>query len=301
MTAPDVLTDELVVPYADAGGGGEGRIVARVTRPAAGRVGAVLLLWPALGVSASYYAPLADELARRGVATVAADLRGQGASRPRCGRGTRHGYQDFAAHDWPKLVRSVRELFPRGTPVHLLGHSIGGQVSLLYVARPEADVDGLVLVASGTVHHRSFPGARRFGVLFGTQLAALVSRVLGYYPGHRLGFGGRQAGRVMRDWARIGRTGRFEPTGADLDYEAAFAKVRLPVLAVSVAGDALAPPSAVDALCGRLAGCAVTRVHHTPASASHHGHTRWARDAEGVARHLIAWLNQLSAPPGAVR
>ncbi|MEV5973474.1 alpha/beta fold hydrolase [Streptomyces sp. NPDC051921] len=297
MTERRTLTDELVVPYPD-GSGGEGRIVARVTRPETGPTQAVVLLWPALGVSASYYAPLGEELARQGYATVAVDLRGQGRSRPRCGRGTRHGYQEFAAQDWPRLVRTVRALFAPGTPVHLLGHSIGGQVSLLYVARPEADVDGLILVASGTVHHRSFPGARRVGVLLGTQLAALLSVVLGYYPGHRLGFGGRQAGGVMRDWARIGRTGRFEPTGADMDYEGAFAKVRLPVLAVSVAGDTLAPPTAVDALCDRLTGCTVERVHHTPATPSLRGHTRWARDARAVAQHLTAWLRQVSAYPG---
>ncbi|MFF3085160.1 alpha/beta fold hydrolase [Streptomyces nojiriensis] len=293
MTERRTTTDELVVPYPD-GSGGQGRIVAQVTRPETGPVPAVVLLWPALGVSASYYAPLAEELARQGYATVATDLRGQGRSRPRCGRGTRHGYQDFAAQDWPRLVRAARELFAPDTPVHLLGHSIGGQVSLLYVARPEADVDGLMLVASGTVHHRRFPGLRRAGVLLGTQLAAFLSVVLGYYPGHRLGFGGRQSGAVMRDWARIGRTGRFEPAGADMDYEAAFAKVRLPVLAVSVAADTLAPPTAVDALCDRLGDCAVERVHHTPADPSLRGHTRWARDATGMAPHLTTWLRQVS-------
>ncbi|MER8043639.1 alpha/beta fold hydrolase [Streptomyces sp. NPDC094032] len=293
MTERAVVTDELVVPYPD-GAGGEGRLVARVTRAETGPVRAVVLICPALGVSASYYAPLGEELARQGYATVAADPRGQGRSRPRCGRGTRHGYQDLAAVDWPRLVVRVREHFAPGTPVHLLGHSIGGQVSLLYVARPEADVDGLILIASGTVHHRRFPGARGVAVLLGTQFAALVSMTLGYYPGHRLGFGGRQAAGVMRDWARIGRTGRFEPTGADMPYEKAFTKVRLPVLAISVTGDTLAPPQAVDALCDRLTNSPVDRIHHTPQDPSHHGHTRWARDTRGVTGHVTRWLHRMS-------
>ncbi|MFJ9801011.1 alpha/beta hydrolase family protein [Streptomyces wuyuanensis] len=264
------------------------RLVGRVTEPA-GEPLAVVLLWPALGVTASYYDPFCSELAERGIAVVAADLRGQGASRPRAGRSSRDGYQDLAALDWPAMVAAVRERFP-SVPLHLLGHSIGGQASVLYAAREPKGVDGLLFVAAGSVDHRGFPGIHGMRILLSTQLVALIGTVWGYFPGHRLGFGGRQPARRMRDWARICRTGRFRPSGADVDYEALLPQVRLPVLAISVEGDDLAPVTAVDRLCAKLPGASVDRWHYAPAEGPAPGHIRWARSGADLAARIHTWI-----------
>lgn len=263
------------------------RLAGRVSEPAGAPL-AVVLLWPALGVTASYYDPFCAELAGQGIAVVAADLRGQGASLPRAGRASRDGYQDLAAVDWPAMVAAVRDRFP-GLPLYLLGHSIGGQASVLYAAREPKGVDGLVFVAAGAVDHRGFPGLRGVRILLSTQLVALIGTVWGYFPGHRLGFGGRQPARRMRDWARMCRTGLLRPSGADVDYEALLPGVRLPVLAVSVAGDDLAPPTAVDRLCAKLPGARVERRHHAPAGQRPPGHTRWARSGAEIAEQIRAW------------
>ncbi|MFF0777718.1 alpha/beta fold hydrolase [Streptomyces sp. NPDC003720] len=252
---------------------------------------AVVLLWPALAVTASYYAPFAGELAARGIAVVVADLRGQGHSRPRAGRATRYGYHELAVRDWPVVVGAVRERFGGEVPLFLLGHSFGGQVSALYAAREPKGVDGLVTVAAGSVDHRGFSGAARLRVLAGTQFISVISALWGYWPGHRLGFGGRQPARLMRDWARISRTGRFRPSGADFDYEAAFGGVTLPVLAVSVAGDRLAPPSAVDRLCAKLSSAEVERWHYQPPAGDRSDHVRWARSGADIAARISDWVH----------
>ncbi|WP_051782171.1 MULTISPECIES: alpha/beta fold hydrolase [unclassified Streptomyces] len=289
-TAP--APDRWEVPLPPFRDDGPQRLVAQVTEPA-GTPRAVVLIWPAMAVTASYYAPFCAELAELGIASVTVDLRGQGESRPRPDRTSRYGYDELAARDWPQSVAAVRERFGADTPLYLLGHSIGGQVSALYSAREPKGVDGMVFVAAGSVDHRGFPGAGALRVLASTQLAASIARLWGYFPGHRLGFGGRQPARLIRDWARIARTGRFEPARADFDYTDALASVRLPVLAVSVAGDTLAPPTAVDRLCAALPSCTVQRWHYRPESGIRVDHVRWARHGGPVAARIRAWTDEL--------
>ncbi|KDN87062.1 alpha/beta fold hydrolase [Kitasatospora cheerisanensis] len=264
-------------------------LAAAVTAPD-GEPAAVLVLWPALGVPAGYYAPFCAELAARGVAVVAVDLRGQGESGPRPSRRSTHGYHVLASRDFPAVTAAVRERFGTGVPLFLLGHSIGGQAAVLAAAREPKAVDGLVLVASGSVDFRGFPGVGRWRVLASSQALALIATLWGYWPGHRLGFGGRQPARLMRDWARLGRTGRFAPAGADLDYEQALAALELPVLAVSLPGDRLAPPGAVDRLVAKLPAASVDRHHHTPADGESADHVRWARSGGGIAELIAGWL-----------
>ncbi|QKW08647.1 alpha/beta fold hydrolase [Streptomyces sp. NA04227] len=259
---------------------------------------AVIVLTPAMGVPATYYARFGAQLARHGLAVVVNELRGQGASRPRSGRRTRHGYQQLVAHDVPALVAATRAHFGPELPLYLLGHSLGGQISLLYAARAhaKAPVNGLVLVASGTAHFRAFPKVQRAGVLAFSQIAAAFSQLWGYWPGHRLGFGGRQPAPLMRDWARLARTGRFRPDGADVDYEALLRETRLPVLAVSVSGDTqYSPRSAVDGLVGKLPEGVATRLHWRPSDGSRPGHLRWPRAAAELADRIAEWTADLRA------
>ncbi|SEE25205.1 Predicted alpha/beta hydrolase [Streptomyces sp. 2231.1] len=253
---------------------------------------AVVVICPALGVNASYYGPFRAHLARRGIATVAVDLRGQGDSRPRAGRHTRHGYHELATRDWPAVIRATRDRFHPDVPLFLLGHSIGGQVSVLHAAHDPKSADGVILVAAGSVDHRGFSGSARLRVLAATHFIAAVASLWGYWPGHRLGFGGRQSALLMRDWARICRTGRFAPAGADFDYEAAMPGATLPVLAVSVEGDRLAPRRAVDRLCAKLPSATIDRWHFSPEDGARLDHVRWARDGEGIAERISEWLGR---------
>ncbi|MFB7868151.1 alpha/beta fold hydrolase [Streptomyces sp. NPDC056069] len=277
-----------------------GHLASTVTLPL-GDPDAVVLVCPALGVRADYYTPFCQLIADMGVAVVVADLRGQGDSVPQAGRSTRHGYHVLASRDWPSLVAWTRERFGHEVPLFLLGHSIGGQISLHYSALAKNEVDGLVLVASGSVDYRVFNGLARLKVLLGTQFVAGVATLLGYWPGHLLGFAGRQPARLMRDWARIARSGRFCPEGSDVDYEGLLETSRgLPTLAISLAGDSLAPPAAVDRLCSKQSNSRVERWHYEPREGTKADHVRWVRDGAEIASYIRSWMdgNGASARPG---
>jgi len=248
----------------------------------------MVIIWPAMGTPARYYRPLATALGGHGVSVTVADLRGTGASTPRPSRATRYGYVELAA-DVGAVIDAVKDRRD-GRRLMLLGHSLGGQVCLLHLALSGAaatSVDSLALVAVGLPWYRSYPGARRLGVLGFTQTIAAVSATLGVWPGW--GFGGRQAAGVMRDWGFTARHGRFPMTDAEADLR----EIRTPVLGISVDGDRFTPAPTLDHLCAKLTAAPVERVHVTTAEAGTPlDHFAWVRAAEPVASRIAAFLGK---------
>ncbi|WP_051865015.1 alpha/beta fold hydrolase [Streptomyces griseus] len=248
----------------------------------------LVVVWPALGVRALFYRRFATTLTAQGLGVAVVDLRGQGDSRPRPDASARYGYHELATVDFPAVFAALRERAP-GSPVFLLGHSLGGQIGLMYAARNPAALDGVLLVAAGTPHFRTYPGLTGLIPLLGTGIVAGVAALRGYWPGDVLRFAGRQSRVLVADWASMARTGHYRPAGADVDYEDLIAALRLPVLAVSVGGDVLAPPGAVDALCGLLRGADVSRWHLDERLS----HMAWARRSEPIAAEIGRWIRKI--------
>ncbi|WP_427384068.1 alpha/beta hydrolase family protein [Janibacter sp. G56] len=251
----------------------------------------VVVLLPAMGIPAGYYGPFLTALAEHGVAAVTADFPGQGESRPLAGRAVDYGYGHLAREFVPQMLEAVGENFP-GRPIVLAGHSLGGHVALAHLALESvADVRGLVIIGSGAPYWRSY--ARPLRILAQTQAIALVARVRGHWPGHRLGFGGRQPRALMLEWAAFARTGHLVPRGTKAAMTAGLAALRLPVLIVDLDNDHLAPPRAVDALIGMIPGASVERwtALRVPGSTARPmDHYTWARDPEGVADRVADWV-----------
>ena len=72
---------------------------------------AVVIIMPAMGVNASFYAPVAQSLVKQGLNVVTADLRGHGESSIRPGRNADFGYSEMVLYDWPCIMAQVKMLF----------------------------------------------------------------------------------------------------------------------------------------------------------------------------------------------
>ncbi|MER8186006.1 alpha/beta fold hydrolase [Kitasatospora sp. NPDC094015] len=253
----------------------------------------VVLIAPAMGTPVGFYRRFAQELHAAGATALVLDHRGSGA-RGRVPRTT--GYRQLT-DDLGAAVAAVRTHLPKAA-LTVCGHSLGGQLALVQAAeaaeRGAPVPDAIALVAAGSVYHRAY-GRRAPGLFVASRLMALTAAALGHWPGHRLGFGGRQPAGVIIDWAHQARTGRYRLAGAEV--EDALRALRVPVLAVDVEGDRLAPPGAVDHLCAMVPNAAVHRRGYSAADAAGGplDHFRWARHAAPLARDLVAWTRTASA------
>ena len=248
----------------------------------------VLVVIPGLGVPGDYYLYFARELSRRGVDVAVGELRGNSLDGPKPDATSTYGYHELAATDFPAILEAVRDQFPDRTP-YLLGHSMGGQLALLYAARVRGRLGGLILVASGTPYYRHFRGLFGPGMLVGTAAVSLTANLAGVWPGDKLGptgFG-RQSRVLISDWARLARTGRFDPAGADIDYEERIARLRLPVLSITVSGDDLTPAASARHLLDKLPEAPKTRWHE-PRPLGHNG---WIEDPGTVLDRIEKWLH----------
>ncbi|WP_280293600.1 alpha/beta hydrolase family protein [Nocardia abscessus] len=246
----------------------------------------VLVIVPGLGVPAGYYELFASTLAKRGFDLAIGEMRGNGDSRPKPSSSSTFGYHELVSVDFPAIFEVVREQFPDSTP-YLLGHSMGGQLGVMYAARIRGRLGGLILIASGTPYYRGYRGLSSPGMLVGTAAMSLTANLAGFWPGDRVAMGfGRQSKVLISDWARLARTGRFVPVGADIDYEERIARLRLPVLSITMTGDDLTPPSSAEHLLEKLPNAEVTRWRQPEPL----GHNGWIRQCGSTVDQIEKWL-----------
>ncbi len=247
------------------------------------------LLWiPALGVAARHYLPFADMLAARGMAVFVHEWRGNGSSTLRAGRREDWGYRELLGTDLPLSHAEVQRRLP-GLPHLIGGHSLGGQLAACHLGAEPAAFDRLWLVGSGTPHWRTFPGLRGHALPFFYQFAPWLAHACGALPGRRLGFGGDEARGLIRDWARVGLSGRYRAAGWPADLEAGMRQVRTPIDGVLFDDDWLAPESSLRALMAKMPG-APTRVEilHHAALGTRADHFAWMKQPQAVVDALLA-------------
>lgn len=255
--------------------------------PAMPARGAVVVL-PALGLAARFYRPLAQALAAIGFFAVVLEPRGHGDSPWRPDRHCNYGFAEWIREDIPAAVNQAR--LHSDKPV-VLGHSLGGHLAAMFAAdRPEA-VGGLVLSACGSPWRQAYALGTRLRVDFLRHFVIPLSGVMGYYPGDRVGFGGREARRLMQDWSALARTNRYRAYGIDIDYDAALRDFSAPVLVMRYADDPYAPLAAVAAVQQKLHAAPVSHIvldeQQLGAAANHH---RWVRQPRAPVDCVHQWM-----------
>lgn len=257
-----------------------------------------LMYWlPAMGIASKHYLPLAEALAREGVAVALHEWRGIGSSSERAGRKTDWSYRDLLERDLPAGIRAAMQALPSAR-LWLGGHSLGGQLGSLYAGLHGEQVRGLALVASGAPYWRRFSRGALVGLFY--VLAPWLARIVGHLPGRRIGFGGNEARGVIDDWARSGRTGRYAARGMSTDIEARLRSVNIPLLGLRLEDDWLAPEPSLTWLLEKMPAAQVSTDVITAAElgvrADHFG---WMKAPDAVAMRLAHGLHRQEPAPGA--
>ena len=256
----------------------------------ANSLASVIILLPAMGVRAAYYQPFAQEIANRGYHVLTTDLRGLGYSSVRASRKNDFGYFHILEYDLPAVFQAAKERFPNH-PLYLMGHSLGGHMAILYTAlHPEQQLSGLLFVAAGYPYYKSWGKWRAPLMWLATQGFYAISKLIGYFPGKYIGFGGKEARTLMRDWSYLARTGKFKITHYEHDFEALIREIQIPVLSISLEGDTFAPPKAVKGFNAKLKKAGLTHLHLSPKLNESYNHFTWVKKNKDVINRIDNWL-----------
>ncbi len=254
----------------------------------------VIIIFTAMGVVANYYRHYAAAMVGKGINIVTVDQRGNGASSLRPSKKVDFGYKEIVEVDYPHIIQEVGKLFP-DSKKYIMGHSLGGQLSSVFVSKHPNAVDGLILNATCNVHYIGWDGAQKWGVLLGAKMCRLVASIKGYYPGKTFGFGGTEAKTLINDWAYTAETGKYRAANSTFDYEEAIQRVSIPVLALSYHGDSAAPQRSLDNLVVKFSQSApVDRHHlvHPESPKKKYTHYSWVREPELSSDLVIDWIKK---------
>nr|WP_246387511.1 alpha/beta fold hydrolase [Chiayiivirga flava] len=255
------------------------------------------LLWlPALGVGIGPNVRFAQSLAAAGVTVAVLEWRGLGSSDRRASRRSDWGYRELLDDDIPAAARLAGAQLPDAAWC-IGGHSLGGQLALLHAARNARDWSDCVLVGSGHPHWRTFRGWRGHALRLLLHAIAPTTALWGHFPGHHLRFAGREARRLMRDWARTARTGSYRVAPFDATLDADLRAWTGAVLGVRLADDRLAPAASLDHLRALAPHSDWTVRTLTSAQFAHRraDHFGWLREPGAVVDTVRAWLDTRAA------
>lgn len=247
----------------------------------------VIVLLAAMGTPAKYYDRFVVGLSSLGHPVVRVRWRDEDRDFPLKNRD--YGYADLAEVDAPAAINWTREQF--GEDPIVVGHSLGGQIASISAAG-SGPLAGIAVIASGTNYWRGSGLRWALGVGAVSVIAPLIVRIFGYWPGGRLGFGGRQPATVIGDWARLGRTGRFEPAHAKTNLEGSLENYHGPFLSLTIAGDAYVSKGATESLLKKLTSATIERERWRPDEHSHRGHFGWTRAESKPAEIVHAWARR---------
>jgi predicted alpha/beta hydrolase len=254
------------------------------------------VLWlPAMGVPARKYRHFAAALAGRGWNIALHEWRGHDSSNRRAARNTDWGYAELI-RDIAASRAALAAAFPDRRWV-IGGHSLGAQLAALALARRPGDFAGYLVAGSGQPWWRTFPGWHKGAILLAIPAFRAVSMLCGYYPGDKLGFAGREARGVMRDWSDSARSGDYRPAQVDFPAEAALREVAVPVLALRLRSDWYVPKASLDHLLHKLPLAQVQRddIGDGEFSGGRAGHFEWMREPAPLVSRIDAWLQSLAA------
>lgn len=252
-----------------------------------------LICLPAMGVRASYYELFATSLCKKGFNVITADYRGQGNSSVRASRNIDYGYEEIIG-DLKELIEHVNVWFPDNKKI-IVGHSLGGQIGSLFESR-YAKANGLILIASCSVYYKGWKKWDQIKIRFASNIFYPLSKIIGHFPGNKIGFGGREARTLIKDWSCNARSGEYKISNTSHHYETSLGKMNSRVLSISIDNDWLASKQAVKNLYDKFHPESSIVHHHVTSDKAKIvplNHFSWAKNPEYFVQLITDWIYEI--------
>ena len=186
------------------------------------------------------------------------DYRGVGDSAPSHLKGCDARLQQWAVQDADAVIRYVKTSFP-GTELIYVGHGIGGE--LIGLAQASQYINKLVLVSSSLSCKRLWSWKGRMRITFLKAITTVSNRLIGYFPGKRLGFPRDLPKGVMHEWSDW----CDKPNGLfDVFPDNNYRKLNIPLFAFSFSNDWMTPEKGVEGLLSYFSNASITWYHDHP-------------------------------------
>ena len=261
-----------------------------LSEPVEGSTRPLIFCLPAMGVPARKYRLLAETIVKQGLACAIFELRGIESSSVRASRRENFGYHEMLNLDLPAAIELVRRYYPNN-PIYLLGHSLGGQLGLLFMTDNPQQIKGLIGVATGLPYFKVWPFPQNVGLWTASKLMRVIATTVGHYPGRKLGFAGREARQVVSDWAYSVTTGNYRVDGAAKIIEARAAQR---AIILTIDQDILAPQHSARRLGEKLPESQVEYQHliDSDFEGQSLGHFNWMKEPGPVVSRIVSWLGE---------
>ncbi len=251
----------------------------------------IILCLPAMGVPARKYLPLAESLNQNGFISAIFELRGIESSSVRASRKSNFGYHEILSYDLPEAIRFIRLHYPQN-PIYLLGHSLGGQLAMLYMSINPSEISGLIGVATGSPHFKGWSFPYNIGIILLSFFMPLVASIMGYFPGRKMGFGGRESHKLVKDWAHSVKRGRYIAKGHTANFEEQIKTLVKKALFITIQNDTLAPHSSSKNLGDKMLKGEVI-YHHLDEKDFENdslGHFNWMNEPAPITQKIKQWM-----------
>jgi len=233
----------------------------------------VALINAGAGIASGYYDRFAAFLAESGIPTLVYDYRGIGRSRPISLRGFRASVEEWGSKDCAAALEWLRARFPEAKRI-VVGHSVGGFVTG-FVTNGEL-IDRMLLVSAHTGYWRDYAARARSPMFMLWHLAMpAITRLVGYFPGGRLGLLEDLPKGVALEWAARRKPefwwnlrqadGSFDTARVER-LRARFAAIRAPALALRFTDDPFATEEATNRILGLYENASAVRMVLSAAS-----------------------------------
>ena len=258
---------------------------------------AFILICSATALRQQFYWKFAEWMTTQGYGVLTFDYRGIGASlNGRSVRDSSARKQDWGQLDMPAALDYLVCKFP-DLPIHLVGHSVGGQ--LIGLMPNHERLERIVTVGSSSGYlYNLASGTRLFAAFLLKVYIPISAKLLGYVPTRWIGWGEDLPAQVALQWAAwCTRPGYvLNALGSDVAVDF-FDQIKGPILWLTATDDPIATPENIDDMLRLYENASVTRSRINPREygLERIGHVGFFRARNAKLWPLIAdWLSPKS-------
>ncbi len=251
------------------------------------------MLFPGMGMPAQYYMHFAKLLtASSGKATYVHEWRGAGSSSWRADRKTNWDFLQVLED----MEVSLAQLTERTQKMPILiGHSLGGQLAAVLSARSHEVIQHTITIGASTPYWKAWQGTRRISMRLSSLVAPTICDMVGYFPGKRLGFAGREARGTIKDWCATVRTGQYLHGKRD-DMPKRMATYKGKLLIIGFEEDTYATPSSIKAFYDLFTlADREMNIHTTADNGRPYSHFNWVQHNQAMIKEIMGFAKKAAA------